>query len=284
MATIIEGKQIAASISEKVRAEVSLLKGEGIMPKLSVVLVGHDPASVVYARSKEKACARAGIDFEMHTLVDDSPEGELLDLISRLNLDQNVHGIMLELPLPQRMNKQKIIEAILPVKDVDGVHPVNRGYLLSNGDGLFPATPQSCIELVQQSGIGLAGKHAVLVGRGETVGKPLVFMLLNHHATVTVCHTKTKELGRHTRQADILIVAAGKAGLITADLVGPGAVVIDAGINEKPGGGICGDVDFENVRLVAGAISPVPGGVGSLTTVMLQRNLLKAIQLQRKFT
>ncbi|MDD4169030.1 MAG: tetrahydrofolate dehydrogenase/cyclohydrolase catalytic domain-containing protein [Desulfotomaculaceae bacterium] len=284
MANIIGGKQIAASISERVMREVILLKHEGIIPKLSVVLVGKDLASEVYARSKEKACVMAGIDFEMHTLAEDTPEGELLDLIRRLNLDKNIHGIMLELPLPIRINKQKIIEAILPVKDVDGVHPVNRGYLLSNGDGLFPATPQSCIELLLQSGIGLAGKHTVLVGRGETVGKPLVFMLLKHNATVTICHTRTKELKKHTRQADILIVAAGKAGLITADLVGPGAVVIDAGINEKPGGGICGDVDFENVCMVASAVSPVPGGVGSLTTVMLQRNLLKAIQLQKKFT
>ncbi|MDD3653727.1 MAG: tetrahydrofolate dehydrogenase/cyclohydrolase catalytic domain-containing protein [Desulfotomaculaceae bacterium] len=281
MATIIEGKQIAASISKNVIEEVSLLKRKGIMPKLSVILVGNDPASVVYARSKEKACVKAGIDFEMYALAGDIPEDELLALIRRLNLNQNVHGIMIELPLPKRMNKQKAFEAIWPVKDVDGVHPVNRGHLFSSGDGLFPATPQSCIELLRQSGIGLAGKHAVLVGRGETVGKPLIFMLLSENATVTICHTGTKDLGLYTNQADVLIVAAGKAGLITADLVRPGAVIIDAGINEKPGGGICGDVDFDNVCMVAGAISPVPGGVGSLTTVMLQKNLLKAIRLQK---
>ncbi|OPX86565.1 MAG: Bifunctional protein FolD protein [Pelotomaculum sp. PtaB.Bin104] len=282
MATIINGKQIAASISEEVAKEIALLREEGIRPKLAVVLVGNDLASEIYARAKERACARVGIEFEMHALDVDIPEQVLLELISRLNLDRSVHGIMLELPLPERINKQKVIEAILPIKDVDGVHPVNRGYLFTMGEGIFPATPQSCIELIVQSGIELEGKHTVLVGRGETVGKPLVFMLLGQNATVTVCHTKTKELSRHTRQADILITAAGKAGLITADLVGPGAVVIDAGINEKADGGICGDVDFESVSKVAGAISPVPGGVGSLTTVMLQKNLLKAIQLQKK--
>jgi len=281
MAVLIDGRKIAASIREEVKAEVTRLRENGITPRLAVILVGSDPASVLYARSKEKACADAGIEFELNSLASTTTEGELLDLIKRLNKDEKVHGIMIELPLPGGIDKQKVLEAILPVKDVDGVHPINRGYLLSNVEGLFPATPQSCIEIMLRSGIEISGKHAVLVGRGETVGKPLAYMMLSQNATVTVCHTKTRNLGNYTRQADILVVAVGKAKVITADLVKPGAVVIDAGINEA-GGGICGDVDFEMVRRVAGAISPVPGGVGSLTTVLIQKNLIKAIQLQQK--
>lgn len=282
MATLIDGKKVAASIREEVKAEVAQLREQGIAPKLSVILVGDDPASVVYARSKEKACGNVGIDFELTVMPGTTPEDEVVALIEKLNKDDNVHGIMIELPLPKGMSKQRVLEAVLPIKDVDGVHPINRGYILSNSEGLFPATPQSCIEIMLRSGIEIKGKHAVLVGRGETVGKPLVFMMLNQNATVTICHTKTKDLGYHTRQADIIIAAVGRAKMITADMIKPGAIVVDAGINEKEGGGICGDVDFENAEKVAGAISPVPGGVGSLTTVLIQRNVLKAIKLQQK--
>jgi methylenetetrahydrofolate dehydrogenase (NADP+)/methenyltetrahydrofolate cyclohydrolase len=282
MATIIDGKKIAGSIREEVKAEVAQLREQGLAPKLHVILVGDDPASVVYARAKEKACKNVGIEFELTVLPATTPEDDVVALIKRLNDDASVHGIMIELPLPKGMSKQRVLETVSPLKDVDGVHPINRGYILSNSEGLFPATPQSCIEIMLRSGIEIAGKEVVLVGRGETVGKPLVFMLINQNATVTVCHTKTKDLGAHTRQAEILVVAAGRAGMITADMVKPGAVVVDAGINEKAGGGICGDVDYENVEKVAGAITPVPGGVGSLTTVLIQKNLLKAIKLQGK--
>ncbi|MCL6635583.1 MAG: bifunctional 5,10-methylenetetrahydrofolate dehydrogenase/5,10-methenyltetrahydrofolate cyclohydrolase [Peptococcaceae bacterium] len=282
MATLIDGKKVAASIREEVKSEVAGLRAKGIAPKLAVILVGDDPASVVYARSKEKACNNVGIDFELFALPGTTPEDEVVALVEKLNKDDNVHGIMIELPLPKGMSKQRVLEAVLPVKDVDGVHPINRGYILSNSEGLFPATPQSCIEIMLRSGIEIKGKHAVLVGRGETVGKPLIFMMLNQNATVTICHTRTKDLAYHTRQADIIIAAVGRAKMITADMVKPGAIVVDAGINEVEGGGICGDVDFENVEKVAGAISPVPGGVGSLTTVLIQKNVLKAIKLQGK--
>lgn len=277
---MIDGKKVAAVIREEVKSEVAALRSAGIAPRLAVILVGDDPASVVYARSKEKACHNVGIDFELFTRPSATSEEEVLALLNRLNLDPAVHGIMIELPLPKHIAKQRVLEAVRPDKDVDGVHPVNRGYILSGGDGLFPATPQSVIEIMVRSGIEIQGRHAVLVGRGETVGKPLVFMLLNKNATITICHTKTRDLGYHTRQADILVAAAGRAGMITADMVKPGAVVVDAGINEAEGGGICGDVDFEGVREVAGAISPVPGGVGSLTTVLIQKNVLKAVRLQ----
>lgn len=279
VATIIDGKKIAAQIREEVKAEVAQLKEQGIQPKLSVVLSGDDPASVVYARSKEKSCANVGIEFELFTLPGTAAEEEVVTLIDRLNKDDSVHGIMIELPLPKHMNKQRVLEAVSPLKDVDGVHPINRGYILSGGEGLFPATPQSCIEIMLRYGIELKGKNAVIVGRGETVGKPLIFMMLNQNATVTVCHTKTADLAYHTRQADIIIAATGKPKMIKADMIKPGAVVIDAGINHVEGG-ICGDVDYENVKEVAGAITPVPGGVGSLTTVLIQKNLLKAIKLQ----
>jgi methylenetetrahydrofolate dehydrogenase (NADP+)/methenyltetrahydrofolate cyclohydrolase len=282
MATIIDGKKVAASIREEVRAEVAALRQGGVWPRLAVILVGDDPASVLYSRSIEKSCKNAEVEFELFALPDQASEDEVIDLIKRLNGDDRVHGIMIELPLPAGMNKQRVLKAVSPLKDVDGVHPVNRGYILSNGEGLFPTTPQSCIEIMVRNGIEISGKHAVLVGRGETVGKPLVFMMLNQNATVTVCHTRTKELSHHTRQADILISAVGKAGMITADMIKPGAVVIDAGINTVAGGGICGDVDFAGAEQVAGAISPVPGGVGSITTALILKNVLKAIQLQQK--
>jgi methylenetetrahydrofolate dehydrogenase (NADP+)/methenyltetrahydrofolate cyclohydrolase len=222
-----------------------------------------------------------GIDLDLYKLQETVDEKEVLDLISKLNNDNSVHGIMVELPLPAQLDKKKILEAVLPVKDVDGAHPINRGYILSGGDGLLPATPQSCIEIMLRSGVDIKGKHAVIVGRGETVGKPLMFMLLNHNATITVCHTKTQDLAEETRRGDILVVAAGRRNMIKADMIKPGAIVVDAGINEFDGG-ICGDVDFEQACEVAGLISPVPGGVGSLTTVLIQKNVLKAIELQNK--
>lgn len=279
MANLIDGKKIAAQIKEEIKEEVAALRAEGIVPKMAVVLVGDDPASVVYAKSKQKAANALGIEFELFDMPASTPEDEVLALIDRLNNDKDIHGIMVELPLPDHISKDRVMEAVAPNKDIDGVHPINRGYIMSNGPGLFPATPQSCVELLLRSGIEIEGKHAVIVGRGETVGKPLVFLLLQHNPTITVCHSRTKDLGSFTKQADIVIAAVGRAKMITADMIKPGAVVIDAGINETEDG-ICGDVDFENVKEVACMITPVPGGVGSLTTTLIMKNVLKGLKIQ----
>ena len=280
MAMILDGKLIAESLRLEITDQVARLRRQGIVPKLAVVMVGGDPASVLYARAKERACQKTGIDFRLFALPADALETTVVALIQRLNQDRAVHGVMIELPLPPGLDPKTILGAVSPLKDVDGVHPVNRGLLLSGGDGLFPVTPQSCLEIVLRSGLTIAGKYAVLVGRGETVGKPLIFMMLNQNATVTVCHTKTPDLGYFTRQADLLVVAVGKPNAITGAMIKPGAIVVDAGINETPAG-ICGDVNFTQALAMAGAVSPVPGGVGSLTTVLLQKNLLKAVALNR---
>ncbi|MEL1135187.1 tetrahydrofolate dehydrogenase/cyclohydrolase catalytic domain-containing protein [Desulfitobacterium sp. THU1] len=281
MAQLLDGKEISKVLKEEIKEEVKGWKEQGINPKLAVVLVGDDPASVVYAKSKQKVSEGLGIDFELFVLAADSAEEEILSLIDSLNTNTAVHGIMIELPLPKHISKERVMAAVRPDKDVDGVHPINRGYILSGEEGLFPATPQSCIEILLRSGVEIAGKHVVILGRGETVGKPLVFLILKHNATVTICHSKTPDLGAFTRQADIVIAAVGKAKLLKKDMVKPGAVVVDAGINEIPGG-ICGDVDFDEVKEVASLISPVPGGVGSLTTALVMRNVLKGIALQGK--
>lgn len=278
-ATVLDGKVVAAAIREEVRARVAQLKEKGITPKMAVVLVGDDPASVLYARSKEKACKNSGIDFELHKFAETATEEEVLAKLADLSKDTSVHGIMLELPLPRHMNKERVMLAVDPEKDVDGISPVNRGRMFTKKEGLFPVTPQSCIEIMKRHGITLEGKNVCLVGRGDTVGKPLIFLLLNENATVTVCHTRTRDLGQHTRAADIVVAAAGKANLITKDMISPGTVVVDAGINDFDGKTV-GDVDYEAVAEVASAITPVPGGVGSLTTALIQKNLLKAIELQ----
>ncbi|MFZ3130369.1 MAG: tetrahydrofolate dehydrogenase/cyclohydrolase catalytic domain-containing protein [Desulfosporosinus sp.] len=279
MAQLLDGKAVAKVLKEEIREEIAQWKNKGVQPKLAVILVGNDPASVVYARSKQKVCESLGMAFELFVMPADSLEAEVIERIESLNQDTEVHGIMIELPLPKGMRKGKIMAAVRPDKDVDGVHPLNRGYILSGEDGLFPATPQSCMELLLRCGVEIAGKHVVIVGRGETVGKPLVFLILKHNATVTICHSQTPDLGAFTRQADILIVAVGRAKLIKKDMVKAGAIVVDAGINEISGG-ICGDVDFDTVQEVAALISPVPGGVGSLTTALVLRNVLKGIVLQ----
>ncbi|HIE12913.1 MAG TPA: bifunctional 5,10-methylenetetrahydrofolate dehydrogenase/5,10-methenyltetrahydrofolate cyclohydrolase [Desulfotomaculum sp.] len=279
MGIILDGKALAAKIREEIKAGVEKLASRGVTPKLAAVLVGDDPGSVVYARAKEKVCAGVGIAYELHHLPGDTREGDAVELLAKLNADPAVHGILVEFPLPKQINKWRILDAVSPLKDVDGMTAVNRGRLLAGEEGLFPATPQACIEIMERNGIEIAGKHAVLVGRGETVGRPLIPMLLRKNATITVCHTKTVDVARHTREADIVVAAAGKAGLITGEMVRPGAVVVDAGINQTEKG-ICGDVDFESAKEVAGFITPVPGGVGSMTTVLLMKNVLKAVSLQ----
>ncbi len=279
-AKIIDGKKIASQILKEVRAEVSELLSRGITPRLSVILVGDDPASVLYARSKERACRKSGIDYELRTFAEDAREESVLEELRELSADKSCHGIMVELPLPRHMDKERIMMAIDPVKDVDGINPINRGQMFTKKSGLFPVTPQSCIEIMKRSGITIEGKNVCLIGRGDTVGKPLIFLLLNENATVTVCHTRTRDLSFHTKKADIIVAAAGKPGLVTKDMVNPGVVVVDAGINQVDGKTV-GDVDFEGVSEIAEAITPVPGGVGSLTTALLQKNLLRAIELQQ---
>ncbi|CCO08922.1 bifunctional 5,10-methylenetetrahydrofolate dehydrogenase/5,10-methenyltetrahydrofolate cyclohydrolase [Desulforamulus hydrothermalis] len=281
MAQILDGKKVAAMLREELNQQVAALKGKNIQPTLAVLLVGEDAASVAYARFLEKVSGNAGVNFQLHQLPANASELYVKLTIEDLNQDAGVHGILLMMPLPPHINKQRVMEAVSPLKDVDGLHPFNRGHLISGGVCLQPATPMSCLEIVKRSGISLAGKHMVIVGRGETVGKPLVFMALAENATVTVCHTGTKDLAYMTRQADILVSAVGKPGLITAAMVKPGAVVVDAGISEVAGQ-ITGDVDFAGVKEVAAAITPVPGGVGSLTTVLMLKNLIKGIQLQEQ--
>lgn len=278
-ATVIDGKAIASVIRDEVKAEVGAIKEKGVTPKMAVVLVGDDPASVLYARSKEKACKNSGIDYELHRFAETAQESEVVAKLGELSQDKSVHGIMVELPLPRHMNKERVMMAVDPDKDVDGINPINRGRMFTTKDGLFPVTPQSCIEIMKRQGVKLEGKNVCLVGRGDTVGKPLIFLLLNENATVTVCHTRTKDLGAHTKTADIVVAAAGKAKLITRDMISPGTIVVDAGINDLDGKTV-GDVDYDAVAEVAGAITPVPGGVGSLTTALIQKNLLKAIALQ----
>ena len=280
MAKILDGKSIAAKIKEELKEEIFRWKEKGISPCLAVLMAGDDPASVYYAKAKQKVCENLGMEYRFLHFPASTKEEDILKKIEELNLDSLVHGVMVELPLPSHLDSKKITAAIHPEKDVDGVHPLNKGYILSGAKGLYPATPQSCIEILLRSGVEISGKHVVIVGRGETVGKPLVFMILRHNATVTICHSKTADLSYFTRLADILIVAVGKPKLIKVGMVKPGAIIVDAGINETDQG-MCGDVDFEEVKAVAEMISPVPGGVGSLTTTLLLKNVLKGLEIQQ---
>ena len=280
----IKGMPIANKIREEIIAEVETLKTKGVSPKLAVVLVGDDEASVVYARSKEKVGDKLGIQVELHVKPASTPESDVLDLINGLNADENVHGILVELPLPKTISKEKVMARLDPLKDVDGVHPVNRGYLLGGQEqlALVPATPLACIELMERAGVELRGKRVALVGRGDTVGRPLASLLIKRDATITVCHTKTVDIPAITKAAEIVVVAAGVANLVTGDMLSPDQVVVDAGINPKEEGGITGDVSFDTAVEVVKAITPVPGGVGSLTTTIIMNNLIKAITLQGK--
>lgn len=280
-AEIIKGKPVADEIREEIKKETQRLKGKGVNPKLSVLLVGDDPASVVYARSKEKVGDKLGVIVDLTVMPADTPEKDVLDFIKKLNDNSSVHGILVELPLPKHIRKEQVMLTVNHNKDVDGISPINRGFLLGGQEdlALVPATPMSCIELMERAGITIRGKRVVLVGRGDTVGRPLASLLIKRDATITVCHTKTVDLPSVTRQAEILVAAAGRKGLVTGDMVSDGTVVIDAGINQTENG-ITGDVDFEAVKEKAAAITPVPGGVGSLTTTIIMNNVLKAIKLQ----
>ena len=281
-AKIIDGKQVAARCREELKQQVAALRARGIIPGLAVILVGEDPASQVYVRNKHRACEELGIHSEQYTLSADTDRQTLLDLITELNGREEIDGILVQLPLPGQLDEKEILSAIDPAKDVDSFHPQNVGRLVI-GDYFFaPCTPSGILTLIDSAGVDLTGKECVVIGRSNIVGKPMALMLLHRNATVTVCHSKTRELPSVTRRADVLISAVGKAGFVTADMVKPGAVVIDVGMNRNQAGKLCGDVDFESVSRVAGYLTPVPGGVGPMTITMLLRSTVLSAQNRRK--
>lgn len=278
-AQLIDGKAIGAAV----RAEIGKRAAEftartGIRPCLAAVLVGEDPASRVYVRNKGKACVDAGMLSRQINLPATASEKELLDLVAQLNADDSVHGILVQLPLPDQIDETKVIESIAPAKDVDGFHPVNAGRLLIGEPGFIPCTPLGILKLLDYEKVELKGKHAVVVGRSNIVGKPVAILLLSRHATVTICHSRTQDLPGVVRSADVVIAAVGKAEMVRGSWIKPGAVVIDVGINRLPDGRLVGDVAFEEARAVAGKITPVPGGVGPMTITMLLHNTLEAAQ------
>ncbi|MDE0342261.1 MAG: bifunctional methylenetetrahydrofolate dehydrogenase/methenyltetrahydrofolate cyclohydrolase FolD [Deltaproteobacteria bacterium] len=276
---IIDGKAVAQQVRDEVRVAAQRLRnGHGVVPGLGVVLVGDDPASRVYVRNKEKACAEVGIRSVEHLLPASVSEHELLDLIARLNEDPAIHGILVQLPLPEQIASARILEAVSPAKDVDGFHPVNQGLLLSGGEGFRPCTPLGIMRMLDSVGCPLKGRNAVVVGRSNIVGKPVALMLLERHATVTLCHSRTADLAGEVGRADVVVAAVGKTHAIRGEWIKPGAVVIDVGINRLPDGKLAGDVEFDAARERASWISPVPGGVGPMTICMLLSNTLLSAQ------
>ena len=280
-AQILDGKALAAQIRSAIKTQVETLASHGVQTTLAVVLVGDDPASQVYVRNKIKACADTGIRSLEFRLPAQTTEAELLERIAGLNADENVDGILVQLPLPAQINAEAVISAIDPAKDVDGFHVANAGALMTGKEGFVPCTPYGVMRLIEMSGVDPAGKTAVVVGRSNIVGKPMGLLLLAANATVTIAHSRTPNLAEVTRRADILVAAVGRAKLIGADMVKPGAVVIDVGMNRDENGKLCGDVDFNSVKNVAGHITPVPGGVGPMTIAMLMRNTVTAAQKRR---
>ncbi|MCM3495304.1 bifunctional methylenetetrahydrofolate dehydrogenase/methenyltetrahydrofolate cyclohydrolase FolD [Paenibacillus lactis] len=275
-ATIINGKQISEEIREGIALEVQQLSKQGVRPGLAVVLVGDDPASHVYVRNKEKACHDLGFYSEVHRLPADSSQEEVLALVDKLNKQSSIHGILVQLPLPGHIQEKAVIDAIAVEKDVDGFHPVNVGNLVIGDDSLLPCTPAGVIELIKRTGVEISGKHAVVIGRSNIVGKPVSLLLQRENATVTMCHSRTSNMPEIAKQADILVVAIGRANMIDASYVKPGAVIIDIGMNRLENGKLAGDVDFASVKEISGPITPVPGGVGPMTITMLMKNTLLA--------
>ncbi len=276
MATLIDGKAISSQIKEELRLQTIALKAKGIVPGLAVILVGDDPASQTYVRNKTKCCEQLGFYSEQYVLPATTTQQELLSLIDELNVNDNVHGILVQLPLPKHLDKEALINRILPEKDVDAFHPVNVGKIMSGNFDFLPCTPAGVMQLLERSGIEVSGKHCVIIGRSDIVGKPQAMLMLHKNATVTICHSKTKNLADITRQADILVSAVGKVGIVTADMVSKGTVVIDVGINRNQDGKLCGDVLFDEVSKLASHITPVPGGVGPMTIAMLMKNTMTA--------
>ncbi|MFD0586807.1 bifunctional methylenetetrahydrofolate dehydrogenase/methenyltetrahydrofolate cyclohydrolase FolD [Paenibacillus sp. GCM10027627] len=275
-ATIIDGKNTANQMRLEMINETAALKERGIVPGLAVVLVGEDPASKVYVGSKEKTCQQLGIYSEVYRLEESTSEADLLALIQRLNEEPAINGILVQLPLPKHINEKAVIDAISVKKDVDGFHPVSVGNLAIGDDSLLPCTPAGVIELIKRSGAEIAGKHAVVIGRSNIVGKPVAMLLLREHATVTICHSRTTNMEEIAKQADILVVAIGKPKAIDSKYVKPGAIVIDVGVNRLPDGKLAGDVDYDDCLETASSITPVPGGVGPMTITMLMKNTITA--------
>ncbi len=281
-AKLIDGNALSKQIRAEVAHRTQALKARGVQPQLNIILVGEDPASQVYTRHKVADSTETGLSATLETYPADLAEGALLDRIRALNADPTVHGILVQLPLPKHMNAQRVIETIAPAKDVDGFHVASAGALMVGQPGFWPCTPYGCMKMLESIGYDLRGKHAVVIGRSNIVGKPMALMLLQKNATVTICHSGTADLAALTRQADVVVAAVGKRNVLTADMVKPGAVVIDVGMNRNDEGKLCGDVDFEGVRQVAGWITPVPGGVGPMTRAMLLVNTLEAAERSQR--
>ena len=277
-ATNIDGVALSAMLRHDVTRRTLALKARGITPGLAVVLVGDNPASQVYVRNKVKACADSGLHSVLERYEADMTEAALLERIDALNRDPSIHGILVQLPVPAHIDANKVIEAISPAKDVDGFHIASAGALMVGQPGFWPCTPYGCMKMLESIGYDLRGKHAVVIGRSNIVGKPMALMLLQKNATVTICHSATSNLKAMTLQADVIVAAVGKRNVLTADMVKPGAVVIDVGMNRDPPGNLCGDVDYTGVREVAGYITPVPGGVGPMTITMLLVNTLESAE------
>ncbi|KZR60339.1 bifunctional methylenetetrahydrofolate dehydrogenase/methenyltetrahydrofolate cyclohydrolase FolD [Pseudobacillus badius] len=275
-AAIIDGKKIASDIRKELKQEIEELQAQGVTPGLAVILVGDDQASHTYVRNKDKACAEVGIHSEIYRYSADLSEEELLQKVEELNADPAIHGILVQLPLPAHLSEDKVIDAISPEKDVDGFHPVNVGKMAIGKPAFYSCTPYGIIKMLERENISLEGQHVVVVGRSNIVGKPAALLSLKESATVTVCHSRTKDLSAFTRQADVVIAAVGKAKFLKKDDFKPGAVVIDVGMNRDENGKLCGDVDFESAKETAGAITPVPGGVGPMTITMLLYNTVQS--------
>lgn len=280
MAKIIDGKAISAAVLADVAAEVKELKEKSIVPGLAVIIVGDDPASRVYVNNKKRACANAGIYSEEFALPADTTQDELLALVASLNGRSDINGILCQLPLPEHIDDKAVIAAISPMKDVDAFHAANVGHIMIGDYNFLPCTPAGVMELLRRSDVEAAGKNCVVIGRSNIVGKPMAMLLLHANGTVTICHSRTRNLKEVCAGADILVAAVGKAKFVTADMVKPGAAVIDVGMNRDENGKLCGDVDYEAVEPVAGWITPVPGGVGPMTIAMLMKNTLMAAKLQ----
>ncbi len=279
MAKIINGKEISAQIREQIKEETLKMQEEnGVTPGLAVIIVGDDPASKVYVANKKKACAEVGFYSEEYALPEETDEHSLLELIDKLNKRPDIDGILVQLPLPKHIDAKKIVDSIRPDKDVDAFHPVNVGRIMIGDYTLAPCTPSGVMELIRSTGVTVEGKNCVVVGRSDIVGKPQAMLLLHENGTVTICHSKTKDLAGITKKADILVVAVGRAGFITGDMIKKGAVVIDVGMNRNEEGKLVGDVDFDSAAEVAGYITPVPGGVGPMTITMLLKNTLRAAE------
>ena len=277
-AQLIDGNALSQQLRAQVAADTQALKAQGLTPGLAVLLVGDNPASQVYVRNKVKACHDAGLHSVLEKYEATMTEAELLARVEALNNDASIHGILVQLPLPAHIDAQKVIEAISPAKDVDGFHIASAGALMTGMPGFWPCTPYGCMKMLESIGYKLKGKHAVVIGRSNIVGKPMALMLLQQNATVTICHSATQDLKAQTLQADVIVAAVGKRNVLTADMVKPGAVVLDVGMNRNDEGKLCGDVDFEGVKQVASYITPVPGGVGPMTITMLLVNTLESAQ------